>query len=36
MRANIKHALKRGEGVEQIKKKCFGDISKDSKKLVKS
>lgn len=36
MRASIKHAMKRGEGVDAIKKKYFGDKPNDAKKLIKS
>lgn len=37
MRSSIKHAMKRGENVETIKKKYFGKIenSTDHKKLIK-
>lgn len=35
MRANIKHAMKRGAKLDEIKKKCFGVSTNDPKKLVK-
>lgn len=35
MRSNIKHAMKRGEKLDQIKKKYFGVSTNDPKKLVK-
>lgn len=36
MRASIKHAMKRGEGLDSIKKKYFEQKTHDAKKLIKS
>lgn len=35
MRASIKHAMKRGDKLDAIKKNCFGVSTNDPKKLVK-